>query len=83
MTLLPLGTSILLVFVEKLRKAGLALCTKIHDNRVGILISEVTKPLERFHHFLSIQSLGLVKLTHPCPFRVFWLVLIAAVRVIT
>ena len=77
--LLPLGKCILPVFMEKLSKADLTVDTNIHNNCIGILVSEVTKTLEHFDHFLPIQGLGLVLLSCPCLFRVLRLALIGVV----
>ena len=74
--LLPLGKCILTVVLEEISKAGLAVDTKIHDNRVGIPVSEVTKPPEHFDHHLPRWGLGLIKLAHPHLFRVLGFTLI-------
>jgi hypothetical protein len=65
--------------MEELSKAGLAIDTKVHDNHVGIPVSEVTKRSEHFDHLLPVWGLGLVKLAHPYPFSVLGFALIEGV----
>ncbi len=38
--------------MEELSKVGLAVDTKLHDNHIGVAVSEVTKPSEHFDHHL-------------------------------
>ena len=64
---------------EELSKVGLAVDAKIHDNRIGITVCEVTKPLEYLHHLLPSWGLGFVELAHPHLFGILWVVLIGGV----
>ena len=53
--LLPLGKSILPVGVEELSKAAFAVDTKVDHNGIGIMVSEVTEPLECLDHCLPFE----------------------------
>jgi len=74
---------ILPVLIEELSKAGLAVDNKVHDYRVGIPDSEVTKPPEHFDHVLPVWGLGLVKHARPRPFRVLGFALVGGIGAAT
>jgi hypothetical protein len=73
--LLPLGKSILPVIMEELSKAGLTVDAKVYNNRVGIMLGEVTEPFVHLDHFLPPWGLDFIKVAHPCPFRILRLAL--------
>ena len=80
MTLLPLGKSNLPVVMEELSKAGLAVYAKVHDNRIGVTVSEVTEPPEHLDQLFLVRGLGFLELPIPFILGVFWFAIIGGVR---